>query len=57
MVNFKNIFGKAKDAVDDRGGTDTLKEDAHQVADAVKDKGSSVTDKAKDAVDAVKKPG
>jgi hypothetical protein len=56
-MNLKNIFGKAKDAVDDRGGTDNLKKDAKQVADAVAEKGSSVKDKAADAVDAVKKPG
>jgi hypothetical protein len=56
-MNLKNLFGKAKDVVDDRGGADNLKKDAKQVADAVTEKGASVKDKAQDAVESVKKPG
>ena len=59
MVNLnslKNIFGKAKDEVDKRGGTDALKEDAEELKDIAKGEGS-VTDKAKKAADAIKEPG
>jgi hypothetical protein len=56
VVNFKNLFGKAKDQVDKRGGTDALKDDLKEVGDAVKGEGS-LKDKAKGAVDAVKDPG
>ncbi len=56
MVNFKNLFGKAKEEVDKRGGTDALKEDAKEVADIAKGKGS-VKDKASDAAKAIKDPG
>jgi hypothetical protein len=56
MVNFKNLFGKAKDVVEDRGGTDALKEDAKEVADIAKGKGS-VKDKATEAAKAIKDPG
>ena len=59
MVNLnslKNIFGKAKDEVDKRGGTDALKEDAEELKDIAKGEGS-VTDKAKKAAKAVKEPG
>jgi hypothetical protein len=59
MVNLnslKNIFGKAKDEVDKRGGTEALKEDAAELKEIAKGEGS-VTDKAKKAADAVKEPG
>lgn len=56
MVNLKKIADMAKNQVDKRGGTDSLKEDLKEVGDAVKGKGS-VTDKAKKAADAVKEPG
>jgi len=59
MVNLsslKNIFGKAKDEVDKRGGTEALKEDAEELKEIAKGEGS-VTDKAKAAADAVKDPG
>jgi polyhydroxyalkanoate synthesis regulator phasin len=55
-MDLKKMVDKAKDMVEDRGGTDALKEDAQEVADAVKEKGS-ITDKAKDVVEAVKDPG
>ncbi len=59
MINvdrLKNIFGKAKDEVDKRGGTDALKEDAEELKEIAKGEGS-VTDKAKAAADAIKEPG
>jgi hypothetical protein len=59
MVNLsrlKNIFGKAKEQVDRRGGTEALKEDAEELKDIAKGEGS-VTDKAKAAGEAVKDPG
>jgi hypothetical protein len=56
MVNFKSIANKAKDVVDKRGGTDSLKEDAGEIKDIFKGKGS-LTDKAKAAAAAVKDPG
>jgi len=59
MINvdrLKNIFGKAKDEVEKRGGTDALKEDAEELKDIAKGEGS-VTDKAKKAAEAVKEPG
>ncbi len=42
--------------VDDRGGVDSLKEDAQELADIAKGKGS-LSDKAKEAAAAVKQPG
>jgi hypothetical protein len=55
-VDFKRITDKAKELVDKRGGTDSLKEDAGELKDIATGKGS-VSDKAKAAVDAVKDPG
>ena len=56
MVNFKRLADKAKDVVDKRGGTDALKEDAQELRDIAKGKGS-LKDKAKAAAAAVKDPG
>jgi hypothetical protein len=59
MVNLsrlKNVFGRAKEEVDKRGGTDALKEDAEELKEIAKGKGS-VSDKAKQAADAIKEPG
>ena len=59
MVNFRNfqrIADKAKEQVDKRGGTDALKEDAAELKDIAKGKGS-LKDKAKEAAEAVKDPG
>ena len=47
---------KAKDVVDDRGGTDALKTDAGEVKDALTGDGS-LKDRATEALDAVKDPG
>jgi hypothetical protein len=59
MVNFRNlstIANKAKDAVEKRGGTDSLKQDAEQLKGIAKGPGS-LTDKAKAAAQALKQPG
>ena len=59
MVNFRNlsnIANKAKDAVEKRGGTDSLKRDAEELKGIAKGPGS-ISDKAKAAVSAIKDPG
>jgi hypothetical protein len=56
MVNFRSIADKAKDMVDKRGGTDSLKKDAAELKDIAKGPGG-IGDKAKAAVAAVKDPG
>jgi hypothetical protein len=56
MVNFKRITDQAKKLVEKRGGTDALKEDAEELKDIAKGKGS-VKDKAKAAGEAIKDPG
>ena len=59
MVNFrsmKKIADKAKEQVDKRGGTDSLKEDMAEIKDIAKSKGS-VSDKAKAAGKAISEPG
>lgn len=56
MVNFKKLADKAKDVVEKRGGTDSLKEDANQLKNIAKGKGS-LKDKAMKAKDAIKEPG
>jgi hypothetical protein len=56
MVDFKRLSDRAKDLVQRRGGTDSLKEDAAELKDIATGKGS-VTDKAKAAAAAIKDPG
>jgi hypothetical protein len=56
MVNFKRLTDKAKDVVEKRGGTDALKEDAKELREIAKGKGS-LKDKAKAAADALKDSG
>ena len=56
MVNFKRLADRAKSVVDKRGGTDALKEDAQELRDIAKGKGS-LKDKAKAAGEAIKDPG
>jgi|GEM_PF-3432084 len=56
MMDLKSLFNKGKKMVDDRGGVDSLKEDAQELAGIAKGKGS-LTDKAKAATEAVKEPG
>ena len=55
-MNLKNLFDKGKKIVDERGGVDSLKEDAEELKGIAKGKGS-LTDKAKDAASAIKDPG
>jgi len=55
-MDFKKLIDKGKKMVDDRGGVDSLKEDAQELAGIAKGKGS-LTDKAKKAAAAVKEPG
>ena len=55
-MDLTRAFRRAKKVVDDRGGTDALKEDAQELASVAKGKGN-LTDKAKAAADAVKDPG
>lgn len=55
-MDFKKMTDRAKDLVKDRGGTDSLKEDAAELKDIATGKGS-LTDKAKDAAEALKDPG
>jgi hypothetical protein len=55
-MDLKRLFNKGKKMVDERGGVDSLKEDATELTDIAKGKGS-LTDKAKDAAAALKEPG
>ena len=55
-MDLKSLFNKGKKMVDERGGVESLKEDATELADIAKSKGS-LTDKAKEAAAAVKEPG
>ena len=55
-MDLKSLFNKGKKMVDERGGVDSLKEDAQELAEIAKGKGS-LTDKAKEAAAAVKEPG
>ncbi len=55
MVNFRRIADKAKQQVDKRG-SENLKEDAGELKDIAKGKGS-LKEKAKAAGQAIKKPG
>jgi hypothetical protein len=55
-VNLKGLFDKAKRTVDQRGGVESVKEDAMELKDVAQGKGS-LTDKAKDAAEAIKDPG
>jgi hypothetical protein len=55
-VDLNRLFKRAKKVVDDRGGTQSLKEDAQELADVAKGRGSA-SDKAKAAAEALKDPG
>jgi hypothetical protein len=55
-MDLKRFFNKGKKVVDERGGVDSLKEDAGELKDIAKGEGS-LTDKAKDAAAAIKDPG
>ena len=55
-MNLKSLQRKAKQLIDRRGGTDSLKADAEELKDIAKGPGS-FADKAKRAGDALKEPG
>ena len=55
-MNLKSLQRKAKQLIDRRGGTDSLKADAEELKDIAKGPGS-FADKAKRAGDALKDPG
>lgn len=55
-MDLSKLTEQAKKLVDDRGGTDSVKEDADEVKDIVAG-GGSLADKAKAAAEALKDPG
>ena len=55
-MDFGKLFKRGKKVVDDRGGVDSLKEDAGELKD-VATKKEGLADKAKDAASAIKDPG
>jgi hypothetical protein len=55
-MDLKSLFNKGKKIVDERGGVESLKDDAAELTKIAKGKGS-LTDKAKQAADALKDPG
>lgn len=55
-MDLSKLTDQAKKLIDDRGGMDALKEDAMELKDIATGEGS-LTDKAKEALEAVKDPG
>lgn len=55
-MDLKRLFNKGKKIVDERGGVESLKEDAQELQGIAKG-GGSLTGKAKDAAAAIKDPG
>lgn len=55
-MNWKRLAGQAKKVIDQRGGTEALKQDAKQVQAALKGEGTT-KDKARRVADALKEPG
>jgi hypothetical protein len=55
-MDLKKLGQQAKGLIDKRGGTESVKEDADELKDIAKGKGS-LADKAKAAVEAIKDPG
>ena len=55
-MDFKKLADRAKQTVDKRGGTESLKEDAAELKDIATGKGS-MKDKGMDAAKAIKEPG
>jgi hypothetical protein len=55
-MDLSKLTDQAKKLIDERGGMDSLKEDAMELKDIATGEGS-MTDKAKAAVEAVKDPG
>jgi hypothetical protein len=55
-MGLDDLADKGKDEIEERGGTDALKEDATEVKGDLGEEGS-MTDKAKDVAEDVKDPG
>jgi hypothetical protein len=55
-MRFGDLVNKAKKVVDQRGGTEALKQDAEELRDIARGKGNA-QDKAKRAAEALKEPG
>jgi hypothetical protein len=55
-MDFKRLQHKAKQLIEKRGGTDSVKADAEELKNIAKGPGS-IADKAKRAGDALKEPG
>lgn len=55
-MRLNDLMNRAKRIVDQRGGTDALKEDAQELKDIASGKGTT-QDKAKRAAEALKEPG
>ena len=55
-MRLSDLASKAKQIVDKRGGTDSLKQDAGELKDIASGSGS-LSDKAKAAAEAIKEPG
>ncbi len=55
-MDLKQLSSKAKDLVEKRGGTESLKQDAGELRNVLKGPGS-FKDKAKSAAEALKRPG
>lgn len=55
-MRFGDLMNKAKKVVDQRGGTEALKQDAEELKNIARGPGST-QDKAKRAAEALKEPG
>jgi hypothetical protein len=55
-MNIKSLTDSAKNLIHKRGGVESVEEDAKELKD-IATKDESLTDKGKDAVEAVKDPG
>jgi hypothetical protein len=55
-MDLKRLTNRAKDLVEKRGGTESVKEDAGELRDIAKGQ-DSLKDKAKAAAEAIKQPG
>jgi hypothetical protein len=55
-MDLKRLADRAKQIIDKRGGTESVKQDADELRGIATGSGS-LTDKAKEAVEAVKEPG
>ena len=55
-MDFDKLVDEAKELVEDRGGVDSLKEDAEELKD-IATRDGSVVDKAKAAAEAIEDPG